>query len=208
MAMPTSYMITVKNVPSIFSAIQEAQVPPRFTKEFLRTLGFKSSNDRSVIGVMKALNFLDQSGVPTETYRRYRNKGEAPYVLADAIREAYSDVFLASEHAETLSGERVKNIIATKVDKGDSVIEKMASTFRALVSIAKWDQPPQVEGAPSTISEPELETQAVERAPVIHAPRPSLAELPFRYNIEIHLPVTKDITVYNAIFRSLREHLQ
>ena len=28
-----------------------------------------------------------------------------------------------------------------------------------------------------------------------------------RYNIEIHLPATKDIEVYNAIFKSLREHL-
>jgi hypothetical protein len=27
------------------------------------------------------------------------------------------------------------------------------------------------------------------------------------YNIEIHLPATKDVEVYNAIFKSLREHL-
>jgi hypothetical protein len=27
------------------------------------------------------------------------------------------------------------------------------------------------------------------------------------YNIQIHLPPTKDVEVYNAIFKSLREHL-
>lgn len=27
------------------------------------------------------------------------------------------------------------------------------------------------------------------------------------YNIPIHLPATKDVEVYNAIFKSLREHL-
>jgi len=27
------------------------------------------------------------------------------------------------------------------------------------------------------------------------------------YNIQIHLPATKDIEVYNAIFKSLKEHL-
>jgi hypothetical protein len=27
------------------------------------------------------------------------------------------------------------------------------------------------------------------------------------YNIEIHLPATKDIEVYNAIFKSIKEHL-
>ncbi len=34
--------------------------------------------------------------------------------------------------------------------------------------------------------------------------------LPFaglRYNIEIHLPATKDVEVFNAIFKSLKEHL-
>ena len=29
----------------------------------------------------------------------------------------------------------------------------------------------------------------------------------FHYNIQIHLPVTTDITVYNAIFKSLKENL-
>jgi hypothetical protein len=27
------------------------------------------------------------------------------------------------------------------------------------------------------------------------------------YNIQIHLPATKDIEVYNAIFKSVKEHL-
>jgi hypothetical protein len=27
------------------------------------------------------------------------------------------------------------------------------------------------------------------------------------YNIQIHLPATKDIEVFNAIFKSLKEHL-
>lgn len=27
------------------------------------------------------------------------------------------------------------------------------------------------------------------------------------YNIQIHLPATKDIEVYNAIFKSIRDHL-
>jgi len=28
-----------------------------------------------------------------------------------------------------------------------------------------------------------------------------------RHNIEVHLPATKDIEVYSAIFKALREHL-
>lgn len=36
-------------------------------------------------------------------------------------------------------------------------------------------------------------------------PTPQISGL--HYNIQIHLPATKDAEVYNAIFKSLREHL-
>ena len=37
---------------------------------------------------------------------------------------------------------------------------------------------------------------------------PKLPQMPsLHYNIEIHLPATKDIEVYNAIFKSIKEHL-
>ena len=31
--------------------------------------------------------------------------------------------------------------------------------------------------------------------------------LGLHYNIQIHLPATKDLEVYNAIFKSLKDHL-
>ena len=216
MAVPSSYMQSTKNLASIMAEIQQAQVPPKFTVEFLRTLGFTSSNDRSILGVLKALGFLDQSGVPTDRYRRYRNKSEAPYVLAEALREAYSDLFLAREDAQALPNERIRGILATKVDKGESVLEKMAATFRVLAGLAKWDRPP-AGAQPATDRQPKgagVDAEdAADRAAVPHpssdgdlAPRP---QLPFQYayNIQIQLPATKDISVYNAIFKSIREHL-
>lgn len=213
MAVPTTYMMSANHVPDILEAIQQAGVPPRFTQEFLKSLGFSSSNDRSVIGVLKSLGFLDQSGVPTARYRAYRNRAEAPYILADAVREAYSDVFLANQNAQTLPADRVKGILATRVDKGDAVLKKMATTFRTLASAAKWDRSPGETAAPAATAETadaESATQPVAPngdAPIqLVSPRAS-APLEYHYNIQIHLPSTKDVSVYNAIFKSLREHL-
>lgn len=219
MAVPTTYMFSAQHVPEIFEAIQQAGVPPRFTQEFLKSLGFTSSNDRAVIGVLKSLGFLDQSGVPTDRYRAYRNKRDAPYVLADAIREAYSDVFLANENAQSLPADRIKGILATRTDKGDSVLKKMATTFRALVGIAKWDR----DAAPATAGTAEEAPAETTNgaSPVVEQPvdatvvvgsgsdtgRRRVGVPEYHYNIQIHLPATKDITVYNAIFKSLREHL-
>lgn len=214
MAVPSTYMLSANHVPDIFEAIQQAGVPPRFTQEFLKSIGFASSSDRSVIGVLKSLGFLDQSGVPTARYRAYRNKAEAPYILAEAIREAYSDVFLANQNAQTLPAERVKGILATRVDKGDAVLKKMATTFRALASTAKWDRAPGEGSAavadpdePSDAEQPST-PQVLMSDPQLEITRRSQSvPLEYHYNIQIHLPSTKDVSVYNAIFKSLREHL-
>lgn len=219
MPVPSTYMFSANHVPDILNAIQQAGVPPRFTQEFLKSLGFTSSNDRAIIGVLKSLGFLDQSGTPTARYRAYRNRGEAPYVLAAAIREAYSDVFLANENAQTLPPDRIKGILATRVDKGDSVLKKMATTFRALVRVAEWDrdgvQPAQAGGLDESDAEAEP-AGMVQAEPVQQVlPRPTtngdagrrILSPEYHYNIQIHLPATKDISVYNAIFKSLREHL-
>jgi hypothetical protein len=57
MALPTAYLTSTKNVPAILTAIQAGQAPKQFTASFLQGLGFKSSADRLVIGVLKGSRF-------------------------------------------------------------------------------------------------------------------------------------------------------
>lgn len=206
MALTESYLQSTKNLPSIMDAIQAAGVPDKFSYEFLKTLGFSSSNDRSIIAVLKSLGFIDGSGKPLEPYRAYKNKTIAKKVLGKAIKNAYEDIFLANENAQNQSYEKIKGIIAAATGKGDSVVEKMASTFKSLCSLAEFtdDIPNKTieevthEESKSLKHTNHLEEQSnpmVQRSPTFH------------YNIQIHLPVTKDISVYNAIFKSIKEHL-
>ena len=58
MSLPTSYLITTKNLEAFFNAVINAQAPERFTTKFLESLEFKSTNDRLLIGVLKALNLI------------------------------------------------------------------------------------------------------------------------------------------------------
>lgn len=201
MALPETYMTSVKNLPGIMAAIQDAGVPDKFTFEFLKKLGFASSGDRPMVGLLKSLGFLDESGVPTDRYRSYRDKTQARKVLARAIRSAYSDVFLSNENAHNLGSDKIKGIISASSNKGEAVVEKMAMTFRTLCGLADFSE------EAKTVVEPD--TPAATDSPgrtVAPAERERLNPT-FHYDIEIHLPVTKDISVYNAIFKSLREHL-
>ena len=53
MALPTSYLTSVKNLPAILAAIQQAKAPERFTQRFLESLEFKSNSDRLMIGLKR-----------------------------------------------------------------------------------------------------------------------------------------------------------
>ena len=64
MAITTSYLNSTKNLESILNSIIGARAPERFTSRFLEDLGFKSSSDRLIIGILKSLGFIDENGVP------------------------------------------------------------------------------------------------------------------------------------------------
>lgn len=58
MALPKQYLTSTKNLAAVLQAAQNAQAPERFTQKFLEDLGFTSSADRLIIGVLKHSIFL------------------------------------------------------------------------------------------------------------------------------------------------------
>ena len=88
----------------------------------------------------------------------------------------------------------------------------MASTFSTLAKAADFSESNGSGARKKEDDEAHLAASESEKtsrkAPLIeddHRGRPSKAT--FHYNIQIHLPTTTDISVYNAIFKSLRENL-
>lgn len=208
MSIPEAYTNNVGNLTRLFEAIRSAGVPERVTFEFLKTLGFTSSNDRPIISVLKAIGFLDGTGTPTAAYRAYRDQSRSAKVLAEALRTAYSDIFLANTKAHELPTEKLHGIIAAKTSKGDQVVRLIAATFKTLAKMADFSedetQSAVFEQQPSQqVSPPPRVENTGESSPIRLKP----TGVGFHYNIQIHLPTTTDVTVYNAIFRSLKEHL-
>jgi hypothetical protein len=142
MGLTTNYLVTTKNLDAFFNAIRGAKAPEQFTNKFLTQLDFASSNDRLFIGMLKGLGFLDDSGAPTDRYYRFLDQGESGKVLAEAIREAYGDLFQVNTKANQLSVDEVRNKLKTLTlgQKSDNVISLMASIFKALCEFADWSE--------------------------------------------------------------------
>jgi hypothetical protein len=216
MSLPTAYLTSAKNTPSIFQAIQGAQAPTRFTMKFLEGLGFANSNDRATINVLKTLGFLEDSGIPTKRYHEYLDQSQSSTVLAGAIREAYADLFRVNRAAQTMTQADVKNKMKT-LSEGqftDRVLTQMAMTFTTLVKLGDFSEsstPRSAVAPPDSATSEELETtqQPLPQPSQAGAgpTNPLTARLGLMYNINIHLPESRDQAVYDALFKALKEHL-
>lgn len=199
------YLVTNKRLPDLFAKIQSAGVPEKFTFEFLKKLGFASSNDRALPSLLKKLGFLDQSGSPTPRYSAYRHTKNAGHVLADAVREVYQELFALDENVYKASRDDLLGLVSRVTGADKKYVALMASTFTALTDLAVWDVPA-VEVTPLPTDDfdapKEHATDHTE-----HSCKKKGHTIAFRHNVEIHLPATTNIAVYNAIFKSLRDHL-
>lgn len=205
MALPTAYLVTAKNLPGIINALISAKAPDKLTVQFLKSLGFTSSNDTLYIKLFRELGLIDSSGAPIERYYRFIDQSETKKVLAEAIEEGYSDLFALNKKAYELSEIDVKNKLKTLTQgqKEDNILTLMAKTFKALCDNAEFSKdkkspPPSDKKTEDPKAEPPKEEDSLKEKRI----KPSL-----HYNIEIHLPETRDQAVYDAIFKSFKDHL-
>ena len=181
--------------------IQEVSVPDKITYKWLESLGFKSKNDRPILKILRAMNFVDSSKVPAERWQRFKNPQIAPLVLAEGIRDAYSDLFQTYEDAYRKDREALYAYFSTKTGKAKSTVNLMVSTFTALCELANFE-----EKVPEFKPKAPSEVQVV---PLPEAVRPLREErIPeIHINVQLHLPPTNDVSVYDNLFKSLKKHL-
>lgn len=93
----------------------------------------------------------------------------------------------------------MKGAISRVTGKDADGVGRIYNTFKALCNIATFD----VVQTSSASEEKDNTIQMPKGTTPVEVPRAN----EFHYNIQIHLPATNDISVYNAIFKSLKDNL-
>lgn len=201
------YVDATGKIADVFTEIKKASVPPKFTQDFLTTvLGLASSSYRAMIPLLKKLDFLTLESVPTQAYKDYRDDSLSELILAEKVKEAYSELYRASEYAHKLTRDDLTNKLRTLLGAGkdDKNVNKVAGTFVELVKLSNFDKPKK--------KPEESEKQPVKEAPV-QKTTPHIEPLTVNkkfgisYTINLNLPATTEIEVYNSIFKALKENL-
>lgn len=206
------YMISNNKIDPIIEAIHSAAKPPKFSHEFLKKLGFNSSNDRAVIPLFKRLGFLTDSGVPTSHYDDLKDKTKRASALGQRIRDLYSDIYSINTAIHNGTEDEIKGAISRVTGKDATSVGRYYSTFKALTALADFETTPAAVKEKKRIKEGDekkssSEAQGQEQTGSNLGDNGKTVASGFHYNIQIHLPATTDISVYNAIFKSLKDNL-
>jgi cation transport regulator ChaB len=194
-------MISNNKISQIIESIQVAAKPPKFTIDFLRTIGYTSTNDRAIVPLFKKLGFLTDDGIPTIHYDQLRDKTNFKKILASRIRELFAELFTINIEIYNDSEDNIKGAISRVTGGDEESVKRIYNTFKTLCSIADFSQIP--------VKEKQVEATVKEqKQEQLNSPdQPVKIGTDFHYNIQIHLPATTEISVYNAIFKSLKDNL-
>lgn len=190
-------------VTKILDKVIEAPQPDRFTVDFLTNkLGHGSGSARPIISLLKKLNFITSDGTPTPLYSKFRNPDTRGAAMNEGIRTAYKDLYERSEYAHDLDKDKLRNMVmeVTGAEKGDPTIGSIVNTFQNLKAYAK------VDGVKPDHSKVVV-LKNEENPPPPPPPAQNMTGLNLSYTINLNLPETSDVEVFNAIFRSLKENL-
>lgn len=211
MALPTAYLTSTKRLSEILDALKTAKAPEKFTQGFLESLEFKSKGDRLIIGVLKSLKFIDDGGKPMDRYFRFIDQSQSARVLAEAVEEAYADLFAVNRNANQLNKQEIVGKFKTlsQGQYSDAVLNMMAMTFTSLAALSDFTSAKKPTGIAPEAHKPVAPISVVdEHSQGEHGEATKNIKLGgLVYNIQIVLPESRDPVVYDALFRSLKEHL-
>jgi hypothetical protein len=201
MAEKIPYVQAYGNITKALERIRQAQTPPRFTQDFLETkLNMSGGSARPVIPFLKRTGFLGSDGTPTDLYKRFRGTdAQSGAAAAEALRTGYAPLYQVNEYVHDAKDSDLKKIIVqvTGAEENSSVVKSAFGSFKALRAFANFD----------AALEAETQDEEIPLEERVTPPGGPVSSLRLGYTINLNLPATSDIAVFDAIFKSLREHL-
>jgi hypothetical protein len=144
---------------------------------------------------------LSSASEPTPLYSKFRNEDSRGGAMAQALRAGYREIFERNEYAQDLPKQKLKNLVVeiTGLKSNHTTVASIVGTFENLKTYAKWDAVPAAKEEVKVLTPAEIPVEG--RQPATNG------GLNLSYTINLNLPETSDVEVFNAIFRSLKENL-
>ena len=202
MAGKLPYLNAYGNITKALERIQAAATPPRFTQDFLATkLNLSGGSAKPLIPFLKRTGFLGSDGVPTDIYKRFRNTNVRGRAAREALQTGFRALYEVNEYIHDASNKQLEGVVVqvTGAEPDSTVVKSVIGSFKALKAFASFEE------------SAEEEEHGHDKETGIGSSPPEQVVLSkglgLSYTINLNLPPTSDIAVFDAIFKSLKEHL-
>ena len=206
MATTLPYLNAYGNIQKALKKIQEAATPLRFTQDFLATkLNLTGGSAKPLIPFLKRIGFIGSDGVPTNLYKQFRNSAQSGRAAAEALRKGYSSLYEVNESIHVASDKNLRGVVVqvTGFDADSSSVRSIINSFKALKAFAKFDGEEENEWKEEGQEKAEEKTESTDDISADDFKQ----KLGLSYTINLNLPPTSDIAVFDAIFKSLKNNI-
>lgn len=215
MAENLPYSTSVGTLENLLEKIKTASVPERVTQDFVSTkLAMKGGTAMACIPFLKKMGFVASDGTPTDLYREFRNPKKSRIAVGKAFRKLYERLYEMNEYLHDAADQDILGLIVecTGGEKDSGATKYTLTTLNMLRKIADFDSldSSDIEDASPlrpSVAQLLLPTGGTSSAtPAIDA-QGNGKKISLSYTINLNLPASKDVEVFNAIFKSLKEHI-
>lgn len=199
------YVTAPGNITRALTAIRQAGTPQKITQDFVKTvLRIPGGSGAQMNSFLKKIGFAKADGSPSELYVKFRDPATSGAAVAEAMRRAYAPLYARQDCAHELKDRQLLGLIAeeTGLATDSTVVKNVLATFKALRELADFPA-----GGPGfeTIREALASARGRDCEDGQEVTRG--VGLNLNYTINLNLPATSDSSVFDAIFKSLKENL-
>jgi len=209
MAQNLPYLLSPGTLTRAFEKIRKAATPERFSGDFVTTvIGIKGGAGQVLIPFFKRAGLVNSDGTPTELYNQFRNSAQSKKAAAAAFQIAYKNLYERNEFIHQAADDDVKGAIVeiTGSEPDSRVVQAIFGTFKAFKTVCDFEGKLDLEEKAVKNGREDHSEKFDEETPIKHQPKKGVG-LNLSYTINLNLPATDDIKVFDAIFRSLKDNL-
>lgn len=206
MAENPPYLASPGTATKALEKIKAAATPERFTTDFVHTvLGIKGGQGNALIPFFKRMGLVKSDGAPTELYHKFRNPTSSGQAAAHALKIGYKTLYERNEYIHKASDDDLKGVVleVTGLHADNAVAKLIVSTFKGFKAFCNFDseqeEVEEVQNGKKSSTHDEDGSAKANKPPGL--------KLNLAYSINLHLPASDDIKVFDAIFKSLKENL-
>jgi hypothetical protein len=197
------YVTAPGNVEKALIGIKAAATPENVNQDFVKTiLKIPGGSGNQIASFLKKIGFAKSDGAPSDIYKRFRNNASTGAAAAEALKLGYAPLTVRNEYWYALPDDQLRGLIVEETGQAEDsqVVSMTLASIKGIKKFANFTQTEEVK----VLKESDPPLQALPAPPGAQA---QSFGLNLGYTINLNLPATSDIAVFNAIFKSLKENL-